>query len=78
MSDLLTPADVASKLKLSRQSIYLLLHSGELPGLRVTSGGSWRIDPRDLSEFLERANQKHVLASAVASASAPAVETRGF
>lgn len=48
---LLTPKEVASRLKLSRSKVYDLISSGKLAALKI--GGAVRIAEGDLLSFLE-------------------------
>src|SRR3989442_7172915 len=52
MSDqMLRVPELAERLDLSPQSVYRLLQSGALPGLRV--GGSWRVPASALERWIE-------------------------
>jgi len=53
---LLSPAEVAERLGVSRQSVYALLDSGELIGLRVR--GRRKVDPIDLDAYIEAEKEK--------------------
>jgi excisionase family DNA binding protein len=55
---LLTVREVADLVGLPRSTIYALLVSGELPGVRVPGTQSWRVDPEDLRAFLDRGRTK--------------------
>ncbi len=46
----LTVDEVAELMRVSRMTVYRLLHSGELPGIRV--GRSFRVPQEALSAFL--------------------------
>lgn len=50
---LLTPAQVAERLQLTEQTIYMWLRSGQLPGVKL--GRLWRIRKEDLDRFITRA-----------------------
>jgi excisionase family DNA binding protein len=50
---LLTPADVAARLSISRSEVYVLVRKAELPALRI--GNQIRIRPADLEAFLAAA-----------------------
>jgi excisionase family DNA binding protein len=52
LEQLLTIADVAGILGISRGSVYALIRSGELSTIRV--GERARFDPVDLRSYLER------------------------
>src|SRR5260370_39501552 len=47
---LLTPEEVAARLRVSRRTVYAWLKIGRLRGLRA--GKAWRIRPEDLDAFL--------------------------
>jgi putative molybdopterin biosynthesis protein len=49
---LLTMRDVGKRLRLCERSVYGLIRRGELPAVRI--GGSVRIDPADLADFIAR------------------------
>jgi excisionase family DNA binding protein len=48
---LLTPEEVAERLRVSRPTVYAWLKMGRLQGLRA--GKVWRIRPADLEAFLQ-------------------------
>ena len=48
--ELLRVADVSRRLGVHRSTAYRLIHSGEIPAVRV--GGSIRIDPRELEQYV--------------------------
>ncbi|WP_397202783.1 helix-turn-helix domain-containing protein [Nocardioides sp.] len=54
MSDVvfLTIAEVAAKMRVSKMTVYRLVHSGELPALRV--GRSFRVTEDDVNEYLRK------------------------
>jgi len=52
---LLTPAQVASKLKVTNRTVSEWLKRGELRGLKL--GRLWRVPEEDLEEFLSRNRQ---------------------
>jgi excisionase family DNA binding protein len=54
MSDkkFLTVAEVAQMMRVSKMTVYRLVHSGELPALRV--GRSFRVTERDVNTYLEK------------------------
>lgn len=54
MSDVmfLTIAEVASKMRVSKMTVYRLVHSGELPAVRV--GRSFRVTEDDVNEYLRK------------------------
>lgn len=45
-------ADVAEVLCLSASEVLALVHSGELPGIRLGSIGQWRVEHRVLESFI--------------------------
>lgn len=49
----LTVAEVATVMRVSRMTVYRLVHSGELPAVRV--GRSFRVPERAVHEYLESA-----------------------
>lgn len=48
----LTIAEVAAKMRVSKMTVYRMVHSGELPALRV--GRSFRVTEEDVNEYLRR------------------------
>lgn len=55
MQEMLTPEEVAQKLKVSRRTIYLWLRQGRLKGVKV--GDLWRIPESALREFIKDGGQ---------------------
>ncbi len=49
---LLTPLEVAQRLSISKSKVYQLLQKGVIPVVRI--GRSTRVDPIDLSVFIDR------------------------
>ena len=49
---LLTIAEVAAMMRVSKMTVYRLVHNGELPALRV--GRSFRVTEDDVHEYIER------------------------
>ncbi len=49
--ELLTPDEVAAKLRLKRATVVLWLQRGKLPGIKI--GGVWRIARKELDAYLE-------------------------
>jgi len=49
--DLLTPSEVAERLRVNREVVYKWLQSGKMKGIRV--GRLWRIRSSDLDAFLQ-------------------------
>ncbi|MBW3084789.1 putative DNA-binding proteinA [Austwickia sp. TVS 96-490-7B] len=52
-SNLLTVAEVASKMRVSKMTVYRLIHSGDIPALRV--GRSFRVPHQAVADYLEAA-----------------------
>lgn len=54
MSDVkfLTIAEVAAVMRVSKMTVYRLVHGGELPAVRV--GRSFRVSEKDVNEYIER------------------------
>ncbi|WP_269634805.1 MULTISPECIES: helix-turn-helix domain-containing protein [Nocardioides] len=54
MSDVvfLTIAEVASKMRVSKMTVYRLVHNAELPAVRV--GRSFRVTEDDVNEYLRK------------------------
>ncbi len=54
MSDatFLTVAEVATMMRVSKMTVYRLVHSGELPAIRV--GRSFRVTEQDVDEYLRK------------------------
>lgn len=48
---LLTPSEVAERLRVNREVVYKWLQSGKMKGIRV--GRLWRIRSSDLDAFLQ-------------------------
>ncbi len=46
----LTIAEVASVMRVSKMTVYRLVHGGELPAVRV--GRSFRVSEQDVNEYL--------------------------
>ncbi|WP_370026448.1 helix-turn-helix domain-containing protein [Planotetraspora sp. GP83] len=55
-ADDLTVEQAARLLSVSKMTVYRLVHSGELPAVRV--GRSFRIARRDLDDYLRRSNPR--------------------
>lgn len=47
----LTVAEVASVMRVSKMTVYRMVHSGDLPAVRV--GRSFRVSEKDVNEFLQ-------------------------
>jgi len=48
----LTIAEVASMMRVSKMTVYRLVHNGELPAVRV--GRSFRVTENDVNEYLRK------------------------
>ena len=48
----LTIAEVAAMMRVSKMTVYRLVHSGELPAVRV--GRSFRVTEKDVNEYIEK------------------------
>ncbi|MEI2711971.1 MAG: helix-turn-helix domain-containing protein [Nocardioides sp.] len=48
----LTVAEVAAMMRVSKMTVYRLVHGGELPAVRV--GRSFRVDEKDVQAYLEK------------------------
>ena len=48
----LTVAEVAEVMRVSKMTVYRLVHSGELPAVRV--GRSFRVTEEDVNQYLQR------------------------
>jgi excisionase family DNA binding protein len=48
----LTVAEVAASMRVSKMTVYRLVHSGELPAVRV--GRSFRVTEDDVNEYLRK------------------------
>ena len=46
----LTVAEVAARMRVSKMTVYRLVHGGELPAVRV--GRSFRVSEEDVNEYL--------------------------
>ncbi len=49
----LTLADTAEVLSISTKQAYHLIHTGELPAIKVGVGGQWRIERSVLESYIE-------------------------
>ncbi|MGO9257737.1 MAG: helix-turn-helix domain-containing protein [Bryobacteraceae bacterium] len=58
LPSLYTPAEVARKVKVERQTVYHWLSSGLLRGFRV--GSTWRITEEDLLHFMTRHSRRQL------------------
>ena len=48
----LTIAEVAAVMRVSKMTVYRLVHGGELPAVRV--GRSFRVSEKDVNTYIER------------------------
>ena len=51
-SKFLTVAEVAAMMRVSKMTVYRLVHGGELPAVRV--GRSFRVQEKDVDEYLRK------------------------
>ena len=51
-STFLTVAEVAARMRVSKMTVYRLVHGGELPAVRV--GRSFRVQESDVDEYLRK------------------------
>lgn len=49
----LTLADTAELLNISAKQAYALVHSGELPAIKIGAGGQWRVERTVLESYIE-------------------------
>lgn len=70
MDDLLTVKEMASKLRLSSQTLYKMVRHGEIPGVKV--GNQWRFDPVQVHTWL---TDKNTPTSGNGNGAATAVKT---
>lgn len=48
----LTIAEVATMMRVSKMTVYRIVHSGELPAVRV--GRSFRVTEKDVNDYIQR------------------------
>ena len=48
----LTIAEVAAVMRVSKMTVYRLVHGGELPAVRV--GRSFRVSEKDVNEYIQK------------------------
>jgi excisionase family DNA binding protein len=60
-NEFLTPTEAAARLRVSKMTVYRLIHGGHLPAIQV--GKAFRIRERDLAAFLEAATVPRSVAS---------------
>ncbi len=51
-AEFMTVAEVAARMRVSKMTVYRLLHGGELPAVRV--GRSFRVREDDVDEYLRK------------------------
>ena len=51
-SKFLTVAEVAAMMRVSKMTVYRLVHNGDLPAVRV--GRSFRVTEKDVDEYLRK------------------------
>ena len=49
---LLTALEVAERMRVSKMTVYRLVHGGELPAVRV--GRSFRVSEKDVNEYIQK------------------------
>ncbi|MEV8015261.1 helix-turn-helix domain-containing protein [Streptomyces sp. NPDC086554] len=54
----LTVAEVASVMRVSKMTVYRLVHSGHLPAIRV--GRSFRVPEQAVHEYLRESSVEHI------------------
>lgn len=54
LDSLLTIADVARILACSEANVYAMIEAGHLPYVRIGRSKGYRLDPADLSAFIQR------------------------
>lgn len=57
MPKFLTPEEIAEQLRVTKGSVYVWLRSGKLKGTKI--GDLWRIDERDLQDFIEQGKKEN-------------------
>lgn len=55
LSEIMTPSEVAERLKVTERTIYKYLANGELEAVKI--GRVWRITQEQLKSFLEKKTQ---------------------
>ena len=53
LSPLLDPQQVAGILNVKVSQVYTLMRSGQLRALKIGHRGVWRVDEKDLDEYIE-------------------------
>jgi excisionase family DNA binding protein len=62
---MLTPEELAQRLKLNVKTVRRMLSTGELPGIKI--GRAWRTPARDLERFLEEQRKKEAARGSLAA-----------
>ncbi len=73
--DFLTAPDVAETLKVDVRVVWGLLKSGELRGIQVGPRKLWRIEARDLEDYLARQYERTAQATVTARAERQSTST---
>ena len=47
-------ADVAETLNISSAQVYALVRSGDLPAIKIGGRGQWRVEARELEDYIAR------------------------
>lgn len=63
-SSLLDPRQVAEILNVKVSQVYTLMRSGQLQALKIGHRGVWRVDERDLQDYIENLREESRLRSA--------------
>ena len=59
VSELLTTADVAQILRLSKKTVGEMMRNGELPAMRI--GNMWRVRRESLDGWIKKQEQNHII-----------------
>jgi excisionase family DNA binding protein len=54
---LLTAAEAAERLQVSRRTLRRFVERGPLPAIQLTDGGPYRFDPTDVEALVERSRR---------------------
>ena len=71
----LTVAEVAAMMRVSKMTVYRLVHNGELPAVRV--GRSFRVREEDANEYLRKSYLQRRLTAREHAATTPSGTSRG-
>ena len=55
---ILSVPEASQFLRVSRNTVYELIHAGELPAFRLRKGGHWRLTRGELEEWLEKRREQ--------------------